>query len=999
MQLLHLEKSMLSILCILLGTIALAMVASQLHTDNAVSALVTDRTPVFRKPFDGFFPIISFFDHVLGDNKVTRTDNRTLAGSVTTCTQGYSCYDGHTGIDYGMSSAVGHVTIRAAAQGTIFSAGSSHDLCPDGVFRDALRVVISHDNGFQTKYWHLSSISINPHTVLQWTSGDTIADSEEVGQSGTTGCSTGEHLHFQITDTNDGNVDPYGFFGNTRQNSLFRSNTLIHEDDNGFERFSPNNSNWFNSTSGDGGHSYFTYSINSADYQNWAIWAADIPSSGQHEVFAFVPDQAEATGITYKVMHRDGVAEVQRDQSNHRGQWMSLGIYTFDAHGPATVLLSDYSTGPVQKKIFFDTVKMEPLGVNRATVTDIPNPDAYSCSQPGYIDFESFTDTSTYTTNLTQLTIPGLQFTLTPAGGFPWLVGDFASGKYNGKYPNGAYTSHGTHWAWLGVSQGAGRIDFTKGLASYFSVLVSDFYPVSLDAYGTSGNLLTTAGPSPNNVNTGRMTELKITRAAADMAYVIIHDQGNFWEIDDVCTNAPGTPKTAKGLTNQTYSMQTGQHVSGNFLVDFLAGFKQFLHIRVGPFFSDVDLRLTRPDGSTVSPGDLGVTFDKTANSIEVTIDNAPPGGWNYEIIANLLDAPTENIQIVVDQESIVAPNAPPTLTIPPDQTVQYSDTLSFPISASDPEASDTLVLTASGLPSSLTFTDYGNRTGTVAGTAQVAAGTYPVTFSVNDGHNPPVTASLNIIITREGAIATPSSSNPISVKVNTAGGTAGPIVLKADIMEVSDGSLGDIAKATPVTCTLTPVASGAPIVITAVITGQGGGGTNTATCTTNSSVPVNVYDVNFSVGGNYYKGSADSVLTVYDPSLGFVTGGGTVKNPNNGYTANFGGNVKYLKSGQIQGSFLYIEHRPTGDVMLKSNALGSLAIVGNTAIITSKTTLSGVGNYSLIATFVDNGEPGTTDQFGLKVTDPSNVGAPDLTYSPVTLTGGNIQVPQPSKK
>ena len=104
--------------------------------------------------------------------------------------------------------------------------------------------------------------------------------------------------------------------------------------------------------------------------------------------------------------------------------------------------------------------------------------------------------------------------------------------------------------------------------------------------------------------------------------------------------------------------------------------------------------------------------------------------------------------------------------------------------------------------------------------------------------------------------------------------------------------------------------------------------------------------------------------------------------------------NAKYLKNGQIQGSLLYIEHRVSGDVMLKSNALKALSIVGNTAVLLSKATLNGVGGYSFQATLIDNGEPGTNDQFGLEVTDPGGAQVSDLTFTPITLTGGNIQVP-----
>jgi len=74
---------------------------------------------------------------------------------------------------------------------------------------------------------------------------------------------------------------------------------------------------------------------------------------------------------------------------------------------------------------------------------------------------------------------------------------------------------------------------------------------------------------------------------------------------------------------------------------------------------------------------------------------------------------------------------------------------------------------------------------------------------------------------------------------------------------------------------------------------------------------------------------------------------------------------------------------------------MGPLTIVGNTAVITGKATLNGVGNYSFRATAVDNGDPGTSDQFGLQVINPAGVVMSDLTFAPLTINGGNIQVPK----
>jgi hypothetical protein len=73
--------------------------------------------------------------------------------------------------------------------------------------------------------------------------------------------------------------------------------------------------------------------------------------------------------------------------------------------------------------------------------------------------------------------------------------------------------------------------------------------------------------------------------------------------------------------------------------------------------------------------------------------------------------------------------------------------------------------------------------------------------------------------------------------------------------------------------------------------------------------VAVNVSDVTITIGGNYYSGSGGTVVTVFDPSPGFVTGGGVITH--DGIQANFGSNVRYKRNALPQGQLLYIEHRP----------------------------------------------------------------------------------------
>jgi hypothetical protein len=249
------------------------------------------------------------------------------------------------------------------------------------------------------------------------------------------------------------------------------------------------------------------------------------------------------------------------------------------------------------------------------------------------------------------------------------------------------------------------------------------------------------------------------------------------------------------------------------------------------------------------------------------------------------------------------------------------------------------------------------------------------------------------LTVAREDATVSPAAANPFAVKVNAPVGTGGPITLCFEMSEVSDGSPGNTTNITSVTVSVTPIGTGSAVSAgTAVLSGGGVGATRNA-CVTLNNVPVNVYDVSLTINGNFYQGTGSTVLTVYDPSLGFVTGGGHLIH--NGYKASVGVNIKYLKNGNAQGSLLYIEHRATGDVVLKSNAIGTMAIVGSEAVPTGKATLNGIGNHSFIARILDNGEPGLTDQFGLRVTDPAGNLLVNLTFEPIQLSGGNFSVPK----
>ncbi|MFE5328548.1 M23 family metallopeptidase [Embleya sp. NPDC056575] len=94
----------------------------------------------------------------------------------------------HTGLDFAASSGT---PIRAAAAGTITSAG------PAGAFGN--RIVLTHPDGTRTWYCHQSRFAK--------TSGS-VAAGEVIGYVGTTGNSTGPHLHFEVHPDGGAAVDP-----------------------------------------------------------------------------------------------------------------------------------------------------------------------------------------------------------------------------------------------------------------------------------------------------------------------------------------------------------------------------------------------------------------------------------------------------------------------------------------------------------------------------------------------------------------------------------------------------------------------------------------------------------------------------------------------------------------------------------------------------------------------------------------------------------------------
>ncbi|MEK3784492.1 M23 family metallopeptidase [Paenibacillus sp. FSL R5-0810] len=81
----------------------------------------------------------------------------------------------------------------------IYAAGSGQVTAAERSGARGLYIVIKHPNGLETWYMHLNKLSVSV--------GDQVAQGEIIGQLGSSGRSTGPHLHFQVVK-NDETVDP-----------------------------------------------------------------------------------------------------------------------------------------------------------------------------------------------------------------------------------------------------------------------------------------------------------------------------------------------------------------------------------------------------------------------------------------------------------------------------------------------------------------------------------------------------------------------------------------------------------------------------------------------------------------------------------------------------------------------------------------------------------------------------------------------------------------------
>ena len=150
---------------------AAAAAAKKNNNSGSAGGAVVSGNGMFTHPCPGYRRISSTFGY----------RNAPLAGASTN----------HKGVDFAASTGT---PIYAAAAGTVTSAGYSG--------KAGNLIIINHGNGLLTYYMHCNTIFVS--------AGQKVSKGQNIGQVGTTGNSTGPHLHFQVMN-NGKPVNPMNY--------------------------------------------------------------------------------------------------------------------------------------------------------------------------------------------------------------------------------------------------------------------------------------------------------------------------------------------------------------------------------------------------------------------------------------------------------------------------------------------------------------------------------------------------------------------------------------------------------------------------------------------------------------------------------------------------------------------------------------------------------------------------------------------------------------------
>ncbi|MDB6029611.1 MAG: N-acetylmuramoyl-L-alanine amidase [Verrucomicrobiales bacterium] len=277
-------------------------------------------------------------------------DANPASGAIDDWKCGSATYDGHTGTDF--SGGPRGTSIYAAASGTLkekvdgFGDGFLGSTAGGG---EGNHVVINHGGSpaFYTRYMHMTSGSVTTKAI-----GSSIACSEKIGGVGTSGNSTGLHLHFGVYPDGPNWVHDDPFSGScggpisywVNQNGGHPVTTcqgggatiLVDNTSAGFTASTA----WATGSSATDkyGADYRFHSTTASSDQ--AVWTATLPSAGNYAVYVWYPEGSNrSTSAPYTVSTAAGSSTFSANQQINGGAWINKGTFSM-AGGANTVKLS-----------------------------------------------------------------------------------------------------------------------------------------------------------------------------------------------------------------------------------------------------------------------------------------------------------------------------------------------------------------------------------------------------------------------------------------------------------------------------------------------------------------------------------------------------------------------------------------------------------------------------------------------------------------------------------
>ena len=268
--------------------------------------------------------------------------------------------------------------------------------------------------------------------------------------------------------------------------------------------------------------------------------------------------------------------------------------------------------------------------------------------------------------------------------------------------------------------------------------------------------------------------------------------------------------------------------------------------------------------------------------------------------------------------------------------------------------------------------------------------GPYTVGLRVTDNHNLTHSTRVAVIIT-----------NAAPVLGAIVGIPTGPIPAGSSV--TLRASFSDAGKLDTHTGTITWDIGA--VSETAPVTEVGGSGSVTAT----RVLSAGVYTVSVAVtdnGGGAAMQTGSQYIVVYDPSEGFVTGGGWIQSPAGAYApdaaltgkATFGFVAKYQKGASAPSGNTEFEFK-AGSLRFKATGYEWLVVAGSKAKYKGEGAINGAGGYGFMLTAIDGGDG--ADAFRLKIWNlatgsivyDNRMGELEDSDAATALSGGSIVV------